>query len=97
MSDLVVVYQLATGQAVSVGSVVPGAVPVGLGVLTFGSPTWEEYRSGAWRWDAGTLAPVEVPPPPDPRAALLAQLQADPLLLDDLRDALAAALTEGVV
>lgn len=36
-------------------------------------------------------------PAPDVRAELLAQLDATPLMLDELRDALVAALTEGLI
>lgn len=36
-------------------------------------------------------------PATDRRAELLAQLDASPLMLDELRDALAAALTEGLI
>lgn len=96
MSNLVVVYTTATGQAVSLGSVVPPHVPVGLAVLTFASPSWEEFRGGGWRWDAGTLAPVVVPPGRDVTGELVAALAADPPVQEEIL-VLLAETSGGVV
>jgi hypothetical protein len=96
MSALVVVYTTATGGAVSLGSVEPPTLQPGLSVVTFASPSWEEFRGGGWRWDAGTLAPVVVPPGRDVAGELVAALAADPPVQEEIL-VLLAETSGGVV
>ena len=64
MSDLVVIYRVSDGQAVSIGSTLPtSTLPPELAVKTFVSPTWEQFSQGGFVWDPVTLTPQVLPTP----------------------------------
>jgi hypothetical protein len=86
-----------TGNAVSIGTRVADPLPDHLAAAVVSDADYARLRDGTGRWDPATLTVVDVPPNPDPKAELLAALDAAPLLMDDLRDVVRQAIEQGVV
>lgn len=55
-------YATATGEAVSIGTVIADPLPDGLSVFPLSGADWANLRDGTARWDPATLAVVAVPP-----------------------------------
>jgi hypothetical protein len=87
----------AQQRAHSIGTAPPGPLPEGWSKVEITAEEWEAVRTGSSRWDDAVGAVVALPVEPDVRADLLAALNAAPLLVDDLRDIVRAALAEGIV
>lgn len=58
------VYDIATGNAVSIGTVVADPLPTGLGVVNLTRSEFDGLRAGTLAWDPATLTLVAVPPDP---------------------------------
>lgn len=84
------------GRAHSIGTVPPGPLPVSWSAVEIADADWQAIRTGRARWDdaTGAVVPVVVA---DFRAELLAALDADVLLVDDLRDIVRQVIEQGVV
>lgn len=83
-------------RAHSIGTVPPGPLPVSWSTAEITDAEWQAIRTGRARWDdaSGAVMPVVNV---DPRAELLAALDADVLMVDDLRDIVRQAIEQGVV
>jgi len=49
-----VIYNASTGNPVSLGTTAPGTLDPALAVAEITSPTWEQWNTGAYVWDAAT-------------------------------------------
>lgn len=87
----------ADGHAVSIGTVLADPLAGGFTAVALSDSDAARLRDGSGRWDAATLAVVDAPGAPDPKEALLAALDADVLLVDDLRDIVRQVIEQGVV
>lgn len=86
----------ANGNAVSSGTVIADPLPVGLAAYALSDTEWADMQAGAIAWDATTRALVPVTPAPDPRATLLAEVQAATTVAK-LRAAVLAAIEQGAL
>ncbi len=86
----------ADGALISSGTVIADPLPEGLTAVALSDTEWGGIQDGTMTWDATARTVASVPPPADPRADLIAQVE-QATTIAKLRAAVLAALDAGAI